>query len=86
MRLDLKIINTELARRGHGARLEKGSGYFYFHSGEAADWLDSVVKVRKLNTLTLKQWMEEFARLKELNAQIMSSVKPGGKPAKKPPG
>jgi hypothetical protein len=84
MRLDLKIINHELTKRGHDAHLEKGAGYFYFHSGEAADWLDAAVRVRKINDLTLKQWMEEFARLKALNAQIMASVKPGKRAAKPP--
>ena len=28
-RVTLKVVNDELARRGHHARLEKGSGYFY---------------------------------------------------------
>jgi hypothetical protein len=41
MPLTLKIINAELAKRGHKARLERGSGYFYFWTGEAADWLDN---------------------------------------------
>ena len=80
MRLNLKIINEELAARGHTAQLEKGDGYFYFHSGEAADWLDCTVRVRTINTLTLKQWMEEFRRLRELNEQIMRTVRPGGAP------
>ena len=57
-----------------------------FEHPEAADWLDGVVKVRKINSLTLKQWMEEFTRLKEMNAQMMGSVKAGGKPTKKLPG
>jgi hypothetical protein len=78
MRLDLKVINDELAKRGHTARLEKGDGCFYFHLGEAADWLDCTVGVRTINSLTLKQWMEEFRRLKERNAQIMRTVRPGG--------
>jgi len=77
MRLNLKIINDELAKRRNTARLEKGVGYFYFHLGEAADWLDRTVRVRKINSLTLKEWMEEFQRLKELNAQIMGTLRPG---------
>ena len=77
MRLHLKVINDEMARLGHTARLEKGAGYFYFHLGEAADWLDRTVRVRKINSLTLKEWMEEFQRLKELNAQIMGTLRPG---------
>jgi hypothetical protein len=28
-RVTLKAVNDELARRGHHARLEKASGYFY---------------------------------------------------------
>jgi hypothetical protein len=65
----------ELARRGYAARLEKGDGYFYFRFGEAADWLDRTVGVRTINSLTLKQWGEEFQRLKALNQQIMGTVK-----------
>ena len=71
MRLHLKVINDELARLGHTARLEKGSGQFNFHLGEAAGWLDSAVRVRTINSLTLKQWIEEFRRLKALNEQMM---------------
>ena len=78
MRLNLNVINRELARRGHSARLEKGTGYFYFHSGEAPDWLDTGVKVRTINMLTLKEWMEEFQRLRDLNAQILGTIGPGG--------
>ena len=57
MRLDLKIINRELAARGLAARLEKGRGYFFFHSGAAAEWVDCVVRKPTINSLTLKQWI-----------------------------
>jgi hypothetical protein len=80
MRLHLKVINDELARLGHAARLEKGVGSFHFHLGEAAGWLERTVRVRKINTLTLKQWIAEFRRLKALNEQIMRTVKPSGAP------
>jgi hypothetical protein len=43
MPLTLKAINAELAKRGHHVRLEKGSDYFYFWTGDAADWLDRTV-------------------------------------------
>ncbi len=75
MRLHLKVINDELARLGFAARLAKGDGYFYFSDGEAADWLDKTVKARTINSLTLKEWVAEFRRLKELNEQILKSVK-----------
>jgi hypothetical protein len=77
MHLHLKVINDELARLGHTARLEKGQGHFYFTSGEAQDWVDPSVGVRTINCLTLKQWVEEFRRLKALNEQILGTVKPG---------
>ena len=60
MRLHLKVVNDELARRGYSARLAKGDGHFYFTGGEAEGWLDGTVKARTINTLTLKQWIEEF--------------------------
>jgi hypothetical protein len=74
MALSLKVINAELARRGHQVLLVKGTGYFYFQTGEAAEWLDRTVRVRKLNDLTLKQWIAEFYRLKELNLQMIRTA------------
>jgi len=74
MRLDLNTVNRELQRLGHHVELAKGKGYFYFHSGEAAGWIDPGVKVRKLNDLTLKQWVEQFHRSKELNHQLMQAT------------
>ena len=44
-RVTLKAVNQELARLGHDVLLAKGSGYFYFWTGEAADWLDRTVNV-----------------------------------------
>jgi hypothetical protein len=79
MQLHLKTVNDELKRRGHFAELAKASGYFYFDGGEAVDWLDRSVGVRTINSLTLKQWMEEFERLKKLNAQIIGTLKRGEK-------
>jgi hypothetical protein len=74
-RVTLKAINDELARRGHHARLEKASGYLYFFGGEATDWLDRTVRLTTVNALTLDQWIEEFQRLKKLNAGIMRAGK-----------
>jgi hypothetical protein len=36
-RLTLYAVNHELARLALRARLEKGSGYFYFFGGDATD-------------------------------------------------
>ena len=75
MKLDLKHVNNELARLGYQAQLAKGQGYFYFQGGEAANWIDAGVKVRKLNDLTLKQWVGEFHRLQDLNQMMMRRAK-----------
>jgi hypothetical protein len=75
VRLNLKTVNDELARLGHRVLLEKGNGHFYFRTGEAADWLDPAVRVRKINEKTLKEWVAEFKRLKALNEQIMATLK-----------
>ena len=72
-RATLKTVNAELARRGHKALLAKGDGYFYFHTGEAADWLDRTVKVPTLNALTVEEWVAEYERLKKLNREILRS-------------
>ena len=71
-RITLKAVNDELARRGHTARLGKGNGYFYFYSGEAAEWLDSTVNIETIGSHTVAEWIEEFNRLKKLNEQIMA--------------
>lgn len=73
MRLTLKAINDELAKRGVGARLEKGEGYFYFFGGEASDWLDKTVNAPSLSNLSLEQWIMEFERLAKLNDEILNA-------------
>jgi len=75
-RITIKAVNDELARLGHQARLERASGYFYFWTGEAADWIDRTVQVTKISALTLDQWIEEFRRLKRVNAEIMRGRTP----------
>jgi hypothetical protein len=80
-RLTVKAINNELARRGYKARLEKTSGYFYFWTGDAAEWLERTVRVQNVNDLTLEDWLNEFRRLKNLNQQIMKTG-PVGRGAK----
>ena len=77
MRLHLKVINDELSRLGYQAQLAKGKGYFYFHSGETEAWVDRGVSAPNINRFTLKQWIAEFRRLKELNEQILRTVRPG---------
>jgi hypothetical protein len=70
-RVTLKTVTDELARRGHHARLEKASGYFYFWSEDAADWIDRTVRVEKISALTLDEWVAEYLRLKKLNGELM---------------
>lgn len=78
MRLTIKSVNDELAKRGYTARLAKAaSGYFYFEGSEASEWLDRTVNVPTVNSLTLPEWMVEFDRLKKVNAEIVGAK--GGK-------
>ena len=83
MRVTLKAINEELARRGHMARLARGSGYFYFQLGEAAGWLDRTVRVPKVRSLTLNKWIDEYDRLRKLNQEIMKTGKSARTPNRK---
>jgi hypothetical protein len=76
MRITLKTINAEMARLGFTARLAKGDRYFYFHFGEAADWIDRTVDTATVNSRTLNEWIGEFRRLHTLNAQIMGKASP----------
>ena len=78
-RLTLKTVNDGLARLGRAERLAKASNYFLFESGEADTWLDRTVGVRTISSLTLKQWIEEFKRLKAVNEQIFGTLKKGAK-------
>jgi hypothetical protein len=77
MHLHLKVINDQLARLGYKAELSKGSGYFFFRGGETTNWIDRSVAVRTINSLTLKEWIAEFRRLKALNQQILKTVEKG---------
>jgi hypothetical protein len=71
MRLTQKAITAELQRLGNEARLESGGGYFYFVVLKPAAWLDKTVKVPKVSSLTLEQWVAEYERLKKLNEKIL---------------
>ena len=72
MRVTLKAINEALNGLAPDVRLAKGDRYFYFTSGETANWLDTTVRVPTLSSLTLEQWIEEFKRLKTVNKTILS--------------
>jgi hypothetical protein len=73
-RITLKTVNDELAKRGIQAVLTKAPDYYYFRTGEAADWIDRTVQVPTLNALTSDQWVEEFERLKKLNSEILGKA------------
>ena len=72
MRVTLKAINEALNGLAPDVRLAKGDGYFYFASGETANWLDTTVRVPTLRSLTEEQWIEQFKRLKKVNKTILS--------------
>jgi hypothetical protein len=82
MRLTQKAITAELHRLGHEARLESGDGYFYFIGLEPAARLDKTVKVAKVSSLTLEQWVAEYERLKNLDEEILRGKVAGSELAK----
>ena len=65
----------------HDWQRQAASGYFYFESGEAADWLDHAVNVPTVNSLSVAEWIAEFDRLKKVNAEIIGAK--GLRPAPK---
>jgi hypothetical protein len=69
MRVTLKAINDELAKRGYSAGLAKAAGYFYFEGGEADNWLDRTVRPPTVNSLSLAEWLAEYERLEKLNTE-----------------
>jgi hypothetical protein len=71
MPLSLKAVNAEFKKLGLDVELSKGQGYFYFRSGEAANWLDTTVRVPTLSSLSLEQWIGEFNRLKKLSEELL---------------
>jgi hypothetical protein len=76
-RWTLKTVNDELARLGYAERLAKASNYFLFTGGEADEWLDRTVGVRTISSLTVKEWVAEFRRLKAVNEQMLGTMKKG---------
>jgi hypothetical protein len=75
MRVTLKMVNEKLAQLGASAELAKGVGYFLFRGGEADDWIDRTVAVPTIGSLALEQWLNEYKRLKTLNAQMLKTAK-----------
>jgi hypothetical protein len=79
VRTTLKAVNDELARRGYTARLAKSAGYFYFHFGEAAEWLDRTVQGERVSDRSVEQWLAEFQRLRDLNKRLVPSEERTGR-------
>jgi hypothetical protein len=75
-RVTLKAVNDTLAKQGHGARLMKAGGYFYFDAGEAANWIDKAVYVPTIGSRTVAQWLEEFDRLEKVNRDLLKTAGP----------
>jgi len=75
MPVTLKAINAELLSRGFKATLARGEGYFYFQGSDATDWLDRTVRVGKLQSLTLEQWMERYRELKAKHDALLKGHK-----------
>jgi hypothetical protein len=84
MRVTLKTINDQLKSLGSDARLEKGDGYFYFTSGEAASWLNPTVRVPTLASLSLEEWVDKFLELRKLSQSLSGPAKATSPESKRP--
>ena len=60
---------TNSPRRATTSRLGKGDGYFYVYGGEESEWLDRVIRVPKVSSLTLEQWIGEIEKLHKLHRE-----------------
>ena len=69
-RVTRKMVNDKLRERGRDESLRPGDGHFYFGGGEAVNWLANSVQVERLSDLTLKQWLNEFEKLRKLDKKL----------------
>jgi hypothetical protein len=69
-RVTRKMINDALRERGRDESLRPGNGYFYFGGGEAVNWLANSVQEERLSDLTLKQWLDEFEKLRKIDKKL----------------
>jgi hypothetical protein len=63
------------SERREGRVLAKASGYFYFHFGEAADWLDRTIQVERISDKSVDGWIGEFERLRAVNAKLSGETR-----------
>jgi hypothetical protein len=52
----------------------QGRRVLLFLGGEAADWLDRILRMLTLHALTLDQGIDEFQKLTEKNQQVMGAA------------
>ena len=86
-RVTRKMVNNALRARGRDESLREGARYFYFGGGDAVHWLSSSVMVRRLNDLTLEQWLAEFDKLLKRDDKLRSQMdegQPSTKPKREP--
>ena len=57
-------VNTTLRELGMPERLARGKGYYYFRHGNALSWSSSSVYVFRADALTVREWLNEYFRLK----------------------
>jgi hypothetical protein len=69
-RVTRKMVDDALRERGRNESLRDGGGYFYFGGGDAVNWLQFSVMVKRISDLTLDQWMAEFDSLLERDKKL----------------
>ena len=79
MRVTMRAVNQELAKRDIQATLGNGGGYFFFRGPDVNTWLARTVQVSKISDLTLDGWLQAFRDLKRKNQEIVRSATPRSK-------
>jgi len=86
VRLTLKAINEELAKRRVAPDWQRAMAISIFPAERQSDWLDKTVNAPSLRSLSLEQWIAEFERLTKLNDEILkASAGEGRTEVKRPP-
>lgn len=62
------ILRTIKDKTGDAVQLNEGDGYFYFSGKNVDPDKDPVVRVNRINDITLNQWLNEYRQVRKGSA------------------
>lgn len=57
-------VNKALKAQGAAEKLTRGNGYYYFRDGNTANWPATSIYVNSADSLSVADWLREYADLK----------------------